>query len=1589
MKSRNKKRLLALVLCMVVAISNSSFIFASETGQTEYPQEAEVQTQDEAVADDMDVAAYAADEGQAVADEQPAAVEQVATESAAEPETTAVAPAEQPAAEAPAAEQPTTEAPAAQEPAAAPTEEAPATEEEAPGTESALEGEKLQEEESEEQTPEENQEEEAYVQTLEYEDDNVKIHVSAKAEGIIPENASLKVVPLVKQDVTAGMTEEEVQSINEINAQYAVVEQKLNEKADEEEYDIGGFLAYDISFVDAEGNKAEPNGDVKVTMEYKNAVLPETIEKENASDMDVTVMHLEEDAQGNVKQVVDMSQENNKIETIETTDTQEIKQAVFETNSFSAYAITWKNDITDVEGNNIKKETYEQYLNDMKAEVEKPQNGNLPITDWKRSSNYVNADVDLTTEAQDVSASSINRNWWKNVSGLQLDVSDPDKVWDGSRNPKHNYTGYLTNNQLSIYQGKLYDSATWKDHHQGDNNGSVYRFQGTFDIGDVDPNNYAYTIQQVTGNDRLYINDDMWVFIYPQGTNLNETNFMDYLAFWTGTRNQNGSVKYFNTRLGTAATRDGNAGLNNNLIKLTDGWHMVSVKDNAGAIIQSIYNSGNHAKEYVMDVFVDDNAEGGGTYRLTVNRQQVAKTPVKIKKISSTGVALPGAEFSIDDASNSLHYTATSDANGIVSFSLMDGTYTLKETKAPSGYVKTSGTWTVTVSNNSYEISGLTTGTDNIYTVTNNSEKEEALKGLETSKTVEEIDYGKRTYKIKLNASTTGQSPDEDATGASVVLVLDASSSMKDLTDIKNAAQSFVDELEKSSDKSEVSVIWYQGTEGGTYCNVEVSAFAEIGTSYDEITKAIDKGKLDYYATGTPMGKALQAADDELNSAKYSNKYVILFTDGLPGHRTSDGAGNDCFNCMVANNAYKEAGSIKSKAVIYTVGYNLANNGDLLWTPGHSNASEDMEDHDRYWANIWDGYKSKHNTTTSASDFLKEYIATKESGNHKYAYTTNDTTGLQETFKSLAGDIGALYSIQPSKIVDVIDARFELTDEQKKEFDKNDEITYKENKDDGTTTITWIGSSAHIGNKNSTDNTNKPWSATVDIVAKDDFIGGNAVPTNTGTSGIYITDTDVRRFDKPTVNVKLLSMEMTGKEITVYKGDPVNSSAFYSELAKTLTIKKLDDGETLTAVQPVPDLKDDQSALATLNKTKTLELGKDQSYRYTYPGTRTTDAVGYFTYTYRISDNPGVNAINHKAGDPGTPAEQYTLEVTFIPYTVNERTTANGTSAPEANGGTVVSKNLTKSADYKVNIIAGSIEITKILDVDKNQNVPDGTTFTFRVNGPDNFSKDIPLTVSYDENTEQYKATYTGNELKNLARGAYTVSEVAIDNYQVKDKPMIGTGTNTWNTEDTVNDTVTFDLGYHKGENDEKTNVIVNQKYNSSDGGVLGQVTYTNEAVYKNWSVIKVSKSSNDQKLQGAEFTLSKDNTTYYGRSGEDGKVQWYKDDKFVNQADSISAGTYTLREVKAPVGYVLTTDAYIFVITKNGALKEVKKGNEKVPPTLDNSEYKIYIQNEVVYDLPSTGHTGIFNILMSGILLMFAGILIIYKMKGKEVLKK
>lgn len=164
------------------------------------------------------------------------------------------------------------------------------------------------------------------VQVLEYTDGDVAINVNAYTEDAIPAGASLKVVPLQSDN-------------EETEEQYKEVEEQLNKKAETEEYDVAGFLAYDISFINEDGEEVEPNGDVKVTINYKKEAIPDGVE--DSSNLDVTVMHLEEDEAGDVKDVVDMVADTSKKAIVETTEGVKVTKAEFITDSFSTYTVTW------------------------------------------------------------------------------------------------------------------------------------------------------------------------------------------------------------------------------------------------------------------------------------------------------------------------------------------------------------------------------------------------------------------------------------------------------------------------------------------------------------------------------------------------------------------------------------------------------------------------------------------------------------------------------------------------------------------------------------------------------------------------------------------------------------------------------------------------------------------------------------------------------------------------------------------------------------------------------------------------------------------------------------------------------------------------------------------------------------------------------------------------------------------------------------------------------------------------------------------------------------------------------------------------
>lgn len=283
---------------------------------------------------------------------------------------------------------------------------------------------------------------EVVAQQLEYEDDQVKVHVTASEEGIIPDHAFLKVVPLVKQEVTSEMTDEQKQEVEAINKKYDEAEKKLTEKAEKEAYDIAGFLAYDISLVDADGNKVEPNGDVKVTMDYKQPVIADeavqAVENtdgiESTADLDVTVMHLEEDEQGQVKDVVDMVADENAEANLETTDDQNVQKAEFVSDSFSTFTLTWKN------SNGDSKATATIHLVDTKGNGIGGSQDNLSVTSAKvlqniapQISGYTYEKAMLSSYNSETEITEINveerRNLWNTYYYWSYKTKDDSNNW--------------------------------------------------------------------------------------------------------------------------------------------------------------------------------------------------------------------------------------------------------------------------------------------------------------------------------------------------------------------------------------------------------------------------------------------------------------------------------------------------------------------------------------------------------------------------------------------------------------------------------------------------------------------------------------------------------------------------------------------------------------------------------------------------------------------------------------------------------------------------------------------------------------------------------------------------------------------------------------------------------------------------------------------------------------------------------------------------------------------------------------------------------------------------------------------------------
>ena len=996
---------------------------------------------------------------------------------------------------------------------------------------------------------------------------------------------------------------------------------------------------------------------------------------------------------------------------------------------------------------------------------------------------------------------------------------------------------------------------------------------------------------------------------------------------------------------------------------------------------------------------------------------------LNLTKENTSGTKLANAVFKLVNTNGTEVGTATSDASGNVTFEgLNAGEYTLTEETAPESYVKSKTSWKVTVAVSGETATATlydTSGTENTevakdangrYKIINYTKEEELKLSLNYNKTAKVTDWGTRKYDIDITASSrlTNTTTQESGGTADVMLVLDASGSMDNILStykeigqntsetraklntrktyyvdvngkylemnyergffggsskwvingydaskyytnntiyekvttkttrmdaLKSTATQFVSDIAEKSPNSKVGVTVFSsegyGDHGGNIDLQEVG----VGTNVTDINKFINA--LDAKG-GTDPGVGLQDAYNKLKALKDNGdtlpKYAILFTDGEPT------GGGSSWDPAAQKKAEKYAKDLKDMGVtVYTIGFALNNKTKTFLEGGTYNGTK------------YPGIASEG-----------------------CAKTADDAASLLAIFNKISSTITNNLEIKHAKIVDVIDPRFVILDSKENQITKayiNEKGTQDE-KGIKYVTLDNGGKVYYIDNKqyiewteqtipnenNKTDGNKKDeWKKTIKVQAQTDYIGGNDVPTNISPDSKIITSYGEGVLPQPKVNVKA-DLKLNDKKIDIYKGDNVPSA---DDVLKDMI-------QNYTA--------NTGKYSVTKEQFEAKWYSEDALTQNFAEGTGTTaEIVG----TKVINDTTYYLKVTYNAGKPSTESNANT--------TLNSNIYIAGgdTHKVEATTQTTPSR---KYGTYKIHVISGTIKITKKLV----EPLKSDQTFEFVVKNADEKEvARVPITIENgkDEGTVTDEAVLA--KLTNLPRGTYTVEEVDKTDY-VLNSAVSGSKTNCQNYAGTTPKTLTFVLG--NSNSDPSSDVIKNYTYKEADGGTIGAVIFTNEKVISDWDIVKVSASSNDLKLQGAEFSLtdSSTGTTYKGISNAYGKIEWKNADD--TAVEKMAKGTYTFREVKAPAGYSVSSETWTIKITADGFLKTITKDGTEIKAqqtTATGTTLHYYYKDEALYALPSTGGRGIFLYMIGGMLLMGGAAWILYKNKREEVLKR
>jgi len=795
-------------------------------------------------------------------------------------------------------------------------------------------------------------------------------------------------------------------------------------------------------------------------------------------------------------------------------------------------------------------------------------------------------------------------------------------------------------------------------------------------------------------------------------------------------------------------------GIHDTLTGSADLWEVLKQKYNYSGTVADAEGRevfletypGEKTTEHTISVLYMERGAGKSTCVMKFAMPQFTQKPVVIvpttnsfsfTKMSETEQPLTGAKFALY-LGEEAKYEATS-VDGVVSFTDVPfGTYIMKETAAPEGYRLSKDTWEVAVTKDGVTING--TVAEEVTIV--NKAKLDLNTALSLNKTAALLNETDRTYTLTLDAKSLLSSTTTTTTTKSVdvVMVLDVSYSMgsgrnSNLAKLKEAACDLIDAT----------------GEGGRIAIVKFGGGAEVISGQNSFVDATESGKETLKSavnnmsnwSGTYYLAALEKTLDVLKNRQGKNPcFVIFVSDGSPSDKgvTSGKGWNKVTKYYFGDTGYSSreeailagASQVKDYATMYAVGIGVDDDEEELLTKMATD--------------------SKYSSVDGSASNIGSVLA-----------------GIQQEEQSTS-----YASIEDATITDYIDNRFELVEVSG--------TGYETGTDENGMFVRWNAQEI-------LPQANGGWSRQIIVKAKDSFLGGDAVPTNGGASGVEV-DGETKNFPIPEVDVRLLDLSVQGGNTTIFIEDEITPLAYWTgEMEKTLKATYADSDATTADVTTAIDVLSEAKA-AELFANGTCEVS------YSYAGTE----FGKLVYKAENLTKQGELGI-HIAQAVGTPYETYQVTVS---YEVTEKDARDVDLSNE--------KTATCSAQYIVNVIAGKITIVKNIETEDTDLSQGDPIFMFKItkDGDDYAYR----TVRFSEENEGAKSVV----LENLPRGEYKVTELGVIRYECTDGKDGKTVTIAPQNPD---GSVTFKNEKINKKSFSDTDVVVNGCYFDADGKLV------------------------------------------------------------------------------------------------------------------------------------------------------------------------